>query len=159
MAFWLDTQDFKRKFNTTSSTALPVAAGKKGTMSHQAMEKHQSELNAMAFVIYNSETFHLPLLLMLIAAYLAPASPCELNIDHALRAELINHINQMNAYKENNKNQDIAAANTAQASQLQILVKMYERIQNYIFRLMATDSVPKFCKTERVSVSSVDVQG
>lgn len=57
----------------------------------------------------------------------------------------------MNSYKENNKNTDLATANTAQASQLQTLVKMYERIQQYIFRLMATDSVPKFCKTERVS--------
>lgn len=37
------------------------------------------------------------------------------------------------------------------ASQLQTMLRMYERIQAYIFRLMATDSVPKFCKTERVS--------
>jgi len=38
------------------------------------------------------------------------------------------------------------------ASQLQTLVKLYERIQTYIHRLMATDSVPKFCKTDRVSI-------
>jgi hypothetical protein len=57
LSFWLDTQDFKRKFNTTSSTSVPggQAGAKKGTMSHQAMEKHQTELHAMAFVIYNSE--------------------------------------------------------------------------------------------------------
>jgi hypothetical protein len=90
------------------------------------------------------------------SAYLAPASPCELNIDHSLRAELILHINQMSAYKESNKGQDLAATNTAQASQLQTLVKMYERIQTYIFRLMATDSVPKFSKTARVSPIAVD---
>lgn len=29
------------------------------------------------------------------------------------------------------------------ASQLQTMLRMYERIQTYIFRLMATDSVPK----------------
>lgn len=39
--------------------------------------------------------------------------------------------------------------NSLHASQLQNMVRLYERIQQYIFRLMATDSVPKFCKTER----------
>lgn len=43
--------------------------------------------------------------------------------------------------------------NALHASQLQTMVKLYERIQGYIFRLMATDSVPKFVKTERVSPS------
>lgn len=38
---------------------------------------------------------------------------------------------------------------TLQASQVQTTMKLYERIQGYIFRLMATDSVPRFCKTER----------
>ena len=36
-----------------------------------------------------------------------------------------------------------ANASNVQASQLQTMVRLYERIQNYIFRLMATDSVPK----------------
>ena len=35
------------------------------------------------------------------------------------------------------------AAKSLQASQLQTMVRLYERIQSYIFRLMATDSVPK----------------
>lgn len=35
------------------------------------------------------------------------------------------------------------AAKSLHASQLQTMVKLYERIQGYIFRLMATDSVPK----------------
>lgn len=39
------------------------------------------------------------------------------------------------------------------ASNLQAMVKLYERIQGYIFRLMATDSIPKFIKTERFLVS------
>jgi len=37
------------------------------------------------------------------------------------------------------------AAKSLQASQLQTMVRLYERIQSYIFRLMATDSVPKVC--------------
>ena len=35
------------------------------------------------------------------------------------------------------------------ASQLQVMVRLYERIQDYIFRLMATDSVPRFIKDAR----------
>lgn len=54
LSFWLDTQDLKRKFATSSSATVP-GAPKKGTISHQAMEKHQTELHAMAFVIYNSK--------------------------------------------------------------------------------------------------------
>lgn len=39
--------------------------------------------------------------------------------------------------------------NSLHASQLQNMVFLYERVQTHIFRLMATDSVPKFVKTER----------
>jgi len=35
------------------------------------------------------------------------------------------------------------------ATQLQTMIKLYERIQTHVFRLMATDSVPKFIKTSR----------
>ena len=56
LSFWLDTNDFKRRFNTTSSAVAAPAPGKGArTMGHQAMEKHQQDLIAMAFVIYNSE--------------------------------------------------------------------------------------------------------
>ena len=53
LSFWLDTQDFKRKFNVTSSSY--VSGAKKGTAAAQATEKHQTELLSMAYVIYNSE--------------------------------------------------------------------------------------------------------
>jgi hypothetical protein len=58
LSFWLDVQDFKRKFGTTSSAvALPTANSKNRTTGVQAMERHQQDLIAMAFVIYNSESF------------------------------------------------------------------------------------------------------
>lgn len=53
LSFWLDTQDFKRKFNVTSSSY--VSGAKKGTAAAQATEKHQTELLSMAYVIYNSK--------------------------------------------------------------------------------------------------------
>ncbi|TYJ57038.1 hypothetical protein B9479_002317 [Cryptococcus floricola] len=136
LSFWLDVQDFKRRFQTTSS-AVAAPGSKSKVSGHQAMEKHQQDLIAMAFVVYNT--------------YLAPASPCELNIDHNLRADLVSNMNQVTADKEAGVKGHIepGIGNTLHASQLQTMVKLYERIQVYIFRLMATDSVPKFCKTER----------
>jgi hypothetical protein len=57
LSFWLDVQDFKRRFNTTSSAVATPGIGAKGTRTHghAAMEKHQQDLIAMAFVIYNSK--------------------------------------------------------------------------------------------------------
>jgi len=58
LSFWLDVQDFKRKFGTTSS-AVALPTGKNRGTGVQAMERHQQDLIAMAFVIYNSESFFL----------------------------------------------------------------------------------------------------
>jgi len=59
LSFWLDVQDFKRRFNTTSSAVASPLAVKGGflnrTQGHSAMERHQQDLIAMAFVIYNSK--------------------------------------------------------------------------------------------------------
>ena len=62
LSFWLDVQDFKWKFGTTSS-AVALPTGKNRGTGVQAMERHQQDLIAMAFVIYNSESllpFFLP---------------------------------------------------------------------------------------------------
>lgn len=190
LSFWLDVQDFKRRFNTTSSavavrgtegsTGSARGEGGKGGMggairklggkgsNHainqdssgwSAMEKHQQDLIAMAFVIYNT--------------YLAPGSTCELNVEHNMRTELVTYmtkiihdaksgagLNQVSA-KDVHRNSSDASGNLEErrravfaampraplhASQLQTMVRMYERIQDHIFRLMATDSVPRFIK-------------
>ncbi|GMK57276.1 hypothetical protein CspeluHIS016_0401100 [Cutaneotrichosporon spelunceum] len=137
LSFWLDVQDFKRRFNTSSSAAAaPGALPTQRGQGLQAMERHQQDLISMAFVIYNT--------------YLAPASPCELNIDHQLRGELISYMNEILEDKNADKAEILpGVGNSLHASQLQNMVFLYERIQTHIFRLMATDSVPKFVKTER----------
>lgn len=48
---------------------------------------------------------------------------------------------------------DPGTGNTLHASQLQNMVKLYERIQTYIFRLMATDSVPKVSDIDLILLS------
>jgi hypothetical protein len=198
LSFWLDVQDFKRRFHTTSSAVAVRSSGSdthgssgsgagasggaggvvnavrklggKATSSSSAnehsasgaMERHQKDLIAMAFVIYNT--------------YLAPASACELNIEHNMRSELVAYMNKIlsdakgseglnqvsakdvhrsasnaSGQLEERKNAVNASMprNGLHASQLQTMVRMYERIQEHIFRLMASDSVPRFIKDPR----------
>ncbi len=140
LSFWLDVQDFKRRFNTTSSAAANNATAPSRTLSNkptpgqQAMEKHHEALISMAFVIYNT--------------YLAPSSPCELNIDHGLRNELVMYLNEILAIDATGGKQfhgrvEVEHVQQFNATQLQTMIKLYERIQTHVFRLMATDSVPK----------------
>ena len=143
LGFWIDVADFRRRFSTTSSavggSAQQVAKKKHGNASN-AMETHQQNLVAAALHIYNS--------------YLAPLSPNELNIDHNLRADVVNYVNRSLA--------EVSPAGTKgtpvvvdgevievpafRATQVQTLLRQYERIQEHIFRLLATDQVPRFVR-------------
>lgn len=146
LSFWLDVEDFKRRFNKSSSAAAasssPPQPGspqpQNSAPSHSAMEKHENDLILLTFVIYNT--------------YLIPAAPSELNLDHQIRAELINYMNEI--LHSNPGSQQTGADGHSvpaklNAKELQNLVYLYERIQYHIFKLMAMDSVPKFIKTER----------
>lgn len=134
LSFWLEVEDFKRKFNTTSSArgGSEYRPGAKATPGQAAMEKHHEGLIQMAFVIYNT--------------YLAPSSQCELNIDHGLRGELVSYLSQVmtditgKSFQGRVEPEQAAALN---ATQLQMMIRLYDRIQTHVFRLMATDSVPK----------------
>ncbi|KAG5654654.1 hypothetical protein H0H81_009902 [Sphagnurus paluster] len=141
LSFWLDVQDFKRKFNITSSamavTPSPKAASRY-TPGQAAMEKHHESLINTAFVIYNT--------------YLAPSSQCELNIDHSLRNDLAKYLEDVVTNLTGKAFQgrvEPEHANSFNATQLQRMIQLYERIQIHVFRLMATDSVPKFIKTPK----------
>lgn len=132
LSFWLDVQDFKRKFNI-SSTAIAVTP-RSGTRvpGQAAMERHHESLINTAFIIYNT--------------YLAPSSQSELNIDHGLRNELAKYLDEVVTNLTGKAFQgrvEPAQANAFNATQLQAMIRLYERIQTHVFRLMATDSVPK----------------
>ncbi|KAG6833623.1 hypothetical protein H0H87_004250 [Tephrocybe sp. NHM501043] len=140
LSFWLDVQDFKRKFNITSSAmAAPSSRStSRNTPGQAAMEKHHESLINTATVIYNT--------------YLAPSSTCELNIDHNLRNEMTKYLEDTvislggKAFQGHIEPEQ---ANAFNATQLQKMINLYERIQTHVFRLMATDSVPKFIKTTK----------
>ena len=133
LAFWLEVEDFKRKFNTTSSArGGDVRVAGKGTPGQAAMEKHHEGLIKNAFLIYN--------------LYLAPSSQCELNIDHGLRGELVTYLSQVMTDITGKSFQGRVEPDQAaplNATQLQTMIRLYDRIQTHVFRLMATDSVPK----------------
>ncbi|KAI0363720.1 regulator of G protein signaling superfamily [Pilatotrama ljubarskyi] len=142
LSFYLDVQDFKKSFSTTSSAIAanvpPARAGQKATPGQLAMERHHEALIQKAFVIYNT--------------YLAPSSQSELNIDHGLRNELSAYLSEVihsMTGKSFQGHVDLEQANHFNATQLQTMIRLYERIQTHVFRLMATDSVPKFIKTPR----------
>ncbi|GLB33436.1 putative regulator of G protein signalling domain [Lyophyllum shimeji] len=142
LSFWLDVQDFKRKFNITSSAMAinpaPKSGSSRNTPGQAAMEKHHESLINTAFVIYNT--------------YLAPSSQCELNIDHGLRNDLAKYLEDVVTNLTGKTFQgrvEPEQANAFNATQLQTMIKLYERIQIHVFRLMATDSVPKFIKTTK----------
>ncbi|KAJ7067936.1 regulator of G protein signaling domain-containing protein [Mycena amicta] len=134
LSFWLE-------FNITSSAiAVTPVVGKptRGTPGQAAMEKHHETLINTAFFIYNK--------------YLAPSSQCELNIDHGLRNELSKYLEDVVTSMTGKVFQgqvDPEQANAFNATQLQTMIRLYERIQTHVFRLMATDSVPKFIKTPK----------
>ena len=96
------------------------------------MERHHEALIQKAFEIYNT--------------YLAPSSQSELNIDHGLRNELSGYLSEVITSLTGKAFQgrvEAEQANAFNATQLQTMIKLYERIQMHVFRLMATDSVPK----------------
>lgn len=142
LGFWIDVADFRRRFSTTSSavggSGQIATSKKKQASATNAMETHQQNLVAAALHIYNT--------------YLAPLSPNELNIDHNLRADVVNYVNRSLA--------DVAPPGgpkpvvpgeepevpALRATQVQTLLRQYERIQEHIFRLLATDQVPRFVR-------------
>ncbi|TFY82523.1 hypothetical protein EWM64_g1493 [Hericium alpestre] len=141
LSFWLEVEDFKRKFNITSSASSNIVHPSqlvKGTPGQLAMEQHHEALIQQAFEIYST--------------YLAPSSQCELNIDHGLRNELSAYLSEVMTsltgapFKGRLEQEQLSAFN---ATQLQTMIRLYERIQTHVFRLMATDSVPKFTKTSK----------
>ncbi|KAJ7654124.1 regulator of G protein signaling domain-containing protein [Mycena polygramma] len=142
LSFWLEVKDFKRKFDIASSVVAAIPApsepNRGATPGQGAMKKHYESLIQTAFLIYNK--------------YLAPSSQCELNIDHGLRNELSKYLEEVVTSMTGKVFQgqvDQEQANAFDATELQTMIRLYERIQTHVFRLMATDSVPKFVKTPK----------
>ncbi|PBP26101.1 putative G-protein signaling protein CPRGS-1 [Diplocarpon rosae] len=85
------------------------------------------ETMASAYGIYN--------------AFLAPGSPCELNIDHLLRNQLATRMTKA------------VGQDSAMIESLKEVTKLFEEAQLSVFKLMASDSVPKFIKSSKYELT------
>ncbi|ORY62885.1 regulator of G-protein signaling [Pseudomassariella vexata] len=115
LSFYLDVDEFVRgcRHAIRSAQKNPNATSMDGI----------KEIMAQAYGIYN--------------AFLAPGSPCELNIDHQLRNNLATRMTKA-------VGQDVAMIDT-----LHEVTALFEDAQNAVFKLMASDSVPKFLRNAK----------
>lgn len=72
-------------------------------------------------------------------AFLSPGSPCELNIDHSLRTALAARMTRA------------VGDNEAMIVSLDEVATLFDQAQNSVFKLMASDSVPKFMREPKYS--------
>ncbi|KAK2746681.1 hypothetical protein FQN57_003025 [Myotisia sp. PD_48] len=114
LAFYLDVSDF---------TATYRRAEKAGAFSKMDAVR---ETLASAYGLYN--------------AFLAPGSPCELNIDHALRNSLASRMTRA------------VGDDASMVKSLTDVVQLFEAAQLSVFKLMSSDSVPKFVRDPKYSI-------
>ncbi|KAI0889101.1 RGS-domain-containing protein [Annulohypoxylon maeteangense] len=115
LSFYLDVEDFV----SGCRSAIKQAQKNPGATSMDGIK----EIMAQAYGIYN--------------AFLAPGSPCELNIDHQLRNNLATRMTKA-------VGQDVTMIDT-----LHEVTTLFEDAQNAVFKLMASDSVPKFLRNTK----------
>ncbi|KAJ5444563.1 Developmental regulator flbA [Penicillium daleae] len=114
LSFYLDVSEFTTNYHKAEKT---------GTFNKVDSVR---ETLAAAYGLYN--------------AFLAPGSPCELNIDHALRNSLASRMTKAVGDDE------------SMYKSLQEVVHLFELAQTSVFKLMSSDSVPKFLRDPKYSV-------
>lgn len=111
LSFYLDVGEFLKSCNAAIRSSAPTdAAGPSRSLDVV------KETMASAYGIYN--------------AFLAPGSPCELNIDHMLRSQLATRMTKA------------VGQDTAMIDSLKEVTKLFEDAQISVFKLMASVSLP-----------------
>ncbi|KAL3418243.1 developmental regulator flba [Phlyctema vagabunda] len=118
LSFYLDVDEFLR----ACRLAIKMVTPRSGKGQIQGLDSIK-ETMASAYGIYN--------------AFLAPGSPCELNIDHLLRNQLATRMTKA------------VGQDAAMIDSLREVTKLFEEAQLSVFKLMASDSVPKFMKSAK----------
>ncbi|EEP77409.1 developmental regulator flbA [Uncinocarpus reesii 1704] len=111
LSFYLDVSTFTADYHRSEKT---------GTFAKMDAVR---ETLASAYGLYN--------------AFLAPGSPCELNIEHALRNSLASRMTRA------------VGDDAAMVQSLTEVVSLFELAQVSVFKLMSSDSVPKFVRDPR----------
>jgi hypothetical protein len=121
--FWIDYNTLHRKCRT-QSPAMP--------------SQNQKDLLEDAYDIWST--------------YLAPGSSSELNVEHSLcqeMARLVQSVVTVIPAYSGQANPTIVITASSVSQSLRMMLKLFDRVNEHICRLMASDSVPKFVKTER----------
>ncbi|KAL9118599.1 MAG: hypothetical protein Q9187_004854 [Circinaria calcarea] len=108
LAFFLEVREFTKAYDNSEK------AGQ-----YSRLDAIRESL-AQAYGLYN--------------AFLAPGSPCELNIDHNLRNSLAGRMTRA------------VGDDDSMLKSLQEVVALFKEAQTSVFKLMSSDSVPKFLK-------------
>ncbi|KAL0081382.1 regulator of G protein signaling domain-containing protein [Phycomyces blakesleeanus] len=122
--FWIDYESLKRKCRS-QSPALP--------------SQNQKDLVEDAYNIW--------------VTYLAPSAPSELNVEHSLRQEMARLVSSVvtvvPTYMPGQIKPTILISTSSASQSLRMMLKWFDRVDEHICRLMASDSVPKFIKTSK----------
>ncbi|KAI9492391.1 regulator of G protein signaling domain-containing protein [Zychaea mexicana] len=122
--FWIDYSTLRRKCRN-QSPAMP--------------SQNQKDLLEDAHDIWST--------------YLAPGARCELNVEHSLRQEMARVVNSMvqvvPTFTPGQAKPTVVISTHSTSSALRMMLKWFDRVNEHICRLMASDSVPKFVKTPR----------
>lgn len=124
LSFYLDVDEFVRQCRAATRVALKAPG-------NAASLDGIKEIMAQAYGIYN--------------AFLAPGSPCELNIDHQLRNSLATRMTKA-------VGQDVAMIDT-----LHEVTALFEDAQNAVFKLMASVSGEPWTRGERMDTLTRDL--
>jgi hypothetical protein len=113
LSFYLDVDEFLKSCKIAIKANSPSRSGKSSSGGNLDSVK---ETMASAYGIYN--------------AFLAPGSPCELNIDHLLRNQLATRMTKA------------VGQDGAMIDSLKEVTKLFEEAQLSVFKLMASVSIP-----------------
>jgi GTPase-activating protein SST2 len=113
LSFYLDVDEFLKSCKIAIKANSPSRSGKSSSSGNLDSVK---ETMASAYGIYN--------------AFLAPGSPCELNIDHLLRNQLATRMTKA------------VGQDGAMIDSLKEVTKLFEEAQLSVFKLMASVSIP-----------------
>ncbi|GLB44803.1 putative regulator of G protein signalling domain [Lyophyllum shimeji] len=138
--YWMDVEAIIRKFSVTSSatggtTASPTDEDTSKQVKADCRRHHEAVLHK-ALLIYKT--------------YLQPASQHELNTDYTMRNELVKYLETIPIDMTSKDARDMSHRILAcDPEQLRVVLQHYTRIQAYTFRIMLTDSLPKFVQTDK----------
>ncbi|KAG0649140.1 Developmental regulator flbA [Hyphodiscus hymeniophilus] len=122
LSFYLDVDEFLKSCRAAIKSNAPRTKSNSSTAGLNSLDSVK-ETMASAYGIYN--------------AFLAPGSPCELNIDHLLRNQLATRMTKA------------VGQDAAMIESLKEVTALFEEAQTSVFKLMASDSVPKFMKSAK----------